>query len=357
VQSALARVYQTQQKTDDAIRCFEREIAIAPNESSAYLTLAQLYAKREDRQKWKATLDRFLTLDDYGLEDDRARVEIADWLMKDKRYEEAKPYAYEAAKCYSHWALDCAARCARYLEDWNVLESCLAAMTRRYSTKHAYTWFLVCYEMGHENAAIAAEIVKPELLANFDKSPLRGSEVLMAFHILTGQDQDALQTGQLANTKGRLPHVIMMTALVADRLGNVTVRDNLLKQLAEQKPTAIEILANQFRPQPDFQALAKRMRAGLEAGAGKQFDTAEFEQYNETAPAITRDLSSFFMGWFLLNRQDDVNGIKYLKLAGTSGDLAHYRAIARTMLRGKGQTVGRIRPKTESNSSKKSDPP
>src|SRR5262249_18765946 len=63
----LGTTYSSLEHPDDAIRCFERSIALSPTQD-AYVDLAYTYRSAGQEEMWLPTLERFFKVESLGLE-------------------------------------------------------------------------------------------------------------------------------------------------------------------------------------------------------------------------------------------------------------------------------------------------
>ena len=105
---ALGKKYAELKQYDEAEKCLKRYVELSGDEW-AYQELAACYEARGDRNRAKAALDDYLNkTESAGLEHAQVQVQIANKLMKEGRWEEAKPYAEAAAATWAAFGMECA---------------------------------------------------------------------------------------------------------------------------------------------------------------------------------------------------------------------------------------------------------
>ncbi len=109
---ALARLHTGQNKLELAERDLIRYIRQDPS-GWAYQMLAANYKSRGEMKRWRETLEKSLTTETTGLEHEQARVQIADDLMSQGKWAEAKPYAEAAGESWAAWGMSCAGAAPR----------------------------------------------------------------------------------------------------------------------------------------------------------------------------------------------------------------------------------------------------
>lgn len=107
---------------------------------SAYAELALYYKLRLDLENWRATLEAFLKTPPTGLEHARARVEIAEHLMAEEKWDEALPYANAAAASYAEWAMWTAVKCYEGQGDLLNAELWIRRIEERYGRQVYAEW-------------------------------------------------------------------------------------------------------------------------------------------------------------------------------------------------------------------------
>ncbi len=109
-------------------------------EYRAYRVLANIHREKGEMDKWKATLESFLKTPQTGLEHAQARVEIAEYFMKDQKWKEAEPYAVEAAESYAAWAMMSAIKCYEGQGDLRKAEVWVRRLADRYQPEAYEAW-------------------------------------------------------------------------------------------------------------------------------------------------------------------------------------------------------------------------
>ena len=148
VLGVLARKYLELDRPDDARRCLKAYLALSPDRW-AYERLAGLYLAQGDKAAWKATLEEALTKPDPNLDHMVIRSKLALDLMKQKKWDEARPYAEAAAESYSQRGMQLGALCAEGRKDWDGAETWIRRIAERYPDSGWQSWLLWCARTGH----------------------------------------------------------------------------------------------------------------------------------------------------------------------------------------------------------------
>jgi hypothetical protein len=169
--AALAR-HQVKAGQDDLARATLDKYIKRSADLWAYEQLAELHKKRGDQLAWKNTLDEFLnTVEDHGLDHAKLRVSIANGLMEQGKFAEARPYADKAAATWAGWAMSCAMRCAEAQKDWKAAEGWARAMSERYPDTVWSTWFDFCERTNHGDRRAAVDWSRDYIQAMLAQRP------------------------------------------------------------------------------------------------------------------------------------------------------------------------------------------
>jgi Tfp pilus assembly protein PilF len=343
--AALQTRYEGQGRIDDAIRCTKRQIAICPDEADAPYRLAQMYLKKGDRVHWREALDDFLKTEDLGLQHAKIRVEIATWLMADRKFAEAKAYAYSAAETGANWALESGADCAIALEDWAVAEDFMQRRADRYPGIAAFKWYCLCRRIGHKNAKLAEEPARAVIDGMTKKSPLMYLPNRIAFHRLANEKAAALDLSIMGFEKTKDPIMAIEAALLANELGKADVRDQYLKALQDRAKNPRLAMADSMAKRTEAGLLATQFAAYIAAGKGAQFSDELYQKNIKLAPEKGRPMLNLWAGHFLLVQGNRDQAVKYLRLTATSPHESLQRTLAGAMLADLKIEPGRTRDK------------
>ena len=153
---ALALKYTEMGKYEQARPILEEYIRESP-EPWAYEKLADNFKALGKMEDYRAALKKCLeeSTDERGLDHARVQVKLAKDLMKQKKWNEARPYAEAAAQTWAGWAMLCAASCAEAMEDWEAAETWYRRTSERYPTNNRATWYEFCKRTSHGNLAAA----------------------------------------------------------------------------------------------------------------------------------------------------------------------------------------------------------
>ena len=184
---AIGKKYEANKNYKKALEVMARACELKPN-FSRYYDLAGVYEKMEKWKEWQETLETALTFPDSGLEHSNVQQEIAEYYFRNRRFEEALPFAIEAAKSYSAGGLICAAQCHEALQQWSKAEKYYRAVSERYSRT---LWFSFTKRTGKGNEFAATRFTETVLM-----NPRRESSVFDAnfyFTLYSGDVYAAIQ--------------------------------------------------------------------------------------------------------------------------------------------------------------------
>ena len=243
---ALGKHYSKAKQFDEAQQALARYIKISPD-AWAYEMIADNYKAKGDLARWKETLDDYLAhVEDHGLHHAHIQVEIADHFMEQKRWKEARPYADAAAETWAEWAMECAARCAVGMEDWDRAETLTREATVRYAPSAWTGWYRFCKKSGHGDVKAAQAWTEAYLAATYSRRDLAPPLVAAYFYWSTGslkKARDSFAKAIEANPSETMG--IAHMALVADQLGDAKERDELLSRLCtehkDRAPKTVEL--------------------------------------------------------------------------------------------------------------------
>ena len=329
--AALARQYSAQSQWGDAERCLRAYLKESPD-LWAFNLLAENYLKQKNREKWKETLEEFLKHDDRGLGHADVQRKLADYLMSEKKWKEALPYAESAAESGAAWAMECALRCHEGLQEWDKAEEWAKQIGERYDGLK-FKWYNWCKrtQHGHLEDARKYSRAAAETAATSGASAelLRPAAV---FYLLENKPKRALTLFQEAYAESNDILIGLHVAAVADSLKESTTRDAMLNQICAKDPNRVG------KDQKVLFELAKLMKAQLAGGSRLTIDTVE----KLVSPGGTGVVPNvwYFAGQFLDCRgQKDVAKECFMRSATWSGATYSTQLIAIESLRGRGVKV------------------
>jgi hypothetical protein len=300
VMNALADRYFLLKKYDDAERCAKRQVEAAPG-FAGYQLLAKVYQAKNDRIRWKQTLDKALELPPAGLEHARIRNDIAIDLLEHSEFRDAVVYADAAAESYSEWSLLTDARCHEMLGEWKKSEELVRAVSQRYDSD-IFAWMYWCHRTGRGDVRAADEFAQKRIEA-WGTTLFAGQyRQIGLYNLMTGETDKALALFQRAYADRHEPYAGVQSALIADALGKSADRDALLAQITETK------LPRNFvegRGAEYYQQLAAKLREMLPPKGAKQIGLPEIEKIlGDSAETLGPSTLRYFVGVFLKNRGD-----------------------------------------------------
>ncbi|MHB1555915.1 MAG: tetratricopeptide repeat protein [Isosphaeraceae bacterium] len=235
---AMARVHTEKNQPELAEKDLIRYIKQQP-QGWVYQMLADNYRARGDMKRWRATLEESLTTEETGLEHTQNRVQIADYLMDQGKWAEAKEYAETAGESWAGWAMICAQRCAEGMKDWPRAELWARRLSERYAADPSALlhWSLFCVKTGRGNLRAARQFAEQGIrnlggLENLNPD-LRGY-----YQWIKGDLRAALGSFQEAYAQAPSFAICLPAIAVAERLGDRAAVEPYRKLLMEKHRAA-----------------------------------------------------------------------------------------------------------------------
>lgn len=340
---ALGQRYMQHHKPDEAIRCFRKSIAVEPS-LDAYEALANLLQAQGDMVAYEQTLKDSLQVDDFGLRKARIASGLAETMMQRGDWKGAQPYAMQAAQSYSAWGLLTGSRCAEGLRDWRTAESMRRAISERYAGNQP-DWFFWCIRTGRGNLKKARALAE-EYWQTF-VPPYQPAQTDSLFYraLIDGQTQQAFDLLQdlikePENLRGQDgyqldPRRVFHSALLADELNNIEVRDKTLKDLPRLS------VHHAYTQLIDLASLCLR---AVQDPDHPVWDENAFEELAVGAIPDEVTFLYFAAGDFLVRHKLADIGRRYLQVSATSSGTEKRSCMVSSMLlRKMGDTVGPMR--------------
>ena len=329
---ALGRKHIELKQFDEAEKYLKRYMELSPD-LWVYESLASCYEARGDRDRWKATLDDFLAkTEDSGLQHAKVRVQLAKYLMKQKRWADAKKYAEPAAETWAAWAMTCASQCNEGLKDWERAELWIRRTAERYPGSSWAAWYLFCKRTGHGDVEAARAFAEAYLAAVEDRPDLAGAEAGRLLLLVGREDQEGARVPGEGVCGSRLAAVEgIALILLADELGDKLRRGKMLDEFC-----------NRFAAKwPRVVAIA-RLSRDANGDAKRPLDLAAVERLLDRLPASSRGNTEFLVGKYLFNRGQRESSRTHLQQAADARETqAWLRLIATDSLRGLDARKGR----------------
>lgn len=234
---ALARAQKTFGDIDRSIEYYDQYLQMV-EDAHGYIGLAEAwYVKDPSDDKWISVLEKALECQDYGLTHSQAAQRAASTLMRDGRFEDALPWAELAAQAYSHSGLLALVHCRTGLGDFEMAEDLVRQVTERYQRADWYDW---CVSTGQGDLAAAWEEKRRLMQAQGYAEGPYGMIARAIHNAVTNDEQAAMETLQAIRQSPSANiapldrvWVSLFEAVLADRLGDESRRDQILQRLAE----------------------------------------------------------------------------------------------------------------------------
>jgi tetratricopeptide (TPR) repeat protein len=231
VLGALADRYTALDRYDDAVRCRKRQLEFLPDQT-VFQALARLYKDHGQERLWFQTLTASLEAPGFGLEHPHTHADLAEYHMRHREWDLARPHAEKAAVAYSGRGLLCAAEFFERTGDWRRAEAFHRANTERYASHGAdLDWYCWCRRTGRGDVA-AARVFARDYVTRLKEWPTaKAHDRIGMYYILEDQPAEALEAFRAgAGFESEVPYHSLHAALLADELGDGPQRDELLKE-------------------------------------------------------------------------------------------------------------------------------
>ena len=286
---------------DEAVRCLEGYVRAAPDRW-AYEKLAAIHLRRKDLDKWKGTLDEFLTKPDFGLDHDQVQVAIAARLMAEKRWEDALPYALAAAETWAADGIGSLVVCYEGLKDWDNANLWLSRLVERYPSFYWQEWYFWCKRTGHGDPKAAALAATAAIEAMGDRGTVDDLTKAAYFFMGDGEARKAMGLfRKLLDLTGEASYGLPL-AVLAEEQGDAAARDLAFDRCAKQKGAA-----------PHFLELLTILREWLGKAKGAKLDLVALDANLAKFSPPGRANMSFFVGRLLVSRGQVEESARYLK--------------------------------------------
>lgn len=232
VQGALAVAYMRVGQTDAAIRCFDRQLELAPDKAS-FVKLAELYQQQRKFEQFETTLEQFLALDLPQVERVDVQFQLGEHYLTTQQPEKALPHLQAAAEARSpqayHRLAECYARLGRFEEG----EAAARTLATTFGGDSLLEWMCWCARWGRGNREAATQVAMRYILS-FPAQPtsLQYSHAGLYFTI-SGEPEkayDAIQKTVATSKEDSKTAFTVLAALMANQLQKPEERDRLLQQ-------------------------------------------------------------------------------------------------------------------------------
>ena len=287
----LGSMYWEENKTEDALRCFEKANEEFPQKQIVF-QLADLYLAKGDRKNWQKTLEDFIKNPGPGLSYARANEKLAAGFMSRREWETALPYAQEAAISYSGWGLLCAAKCHEALRQWEEAEKYYEATAKRYRNSAA-CWMKFCLRTGKGNKE-EAKLVMDQLAQRWKEARPDTHEfcsVCPTYYQI--HDADSFVDWAKENPDRPWMHMLLFT--IYHEKGNVEERDKALTRAIDKEN---RFPAQHKRLMPHFTELMKLFQQDLAAGGKAELDPEKVDHLFAVSHDMERSNLFYFLGCY-----------------------------------------------------------
>ena len=322
----LAAQYGKLDLQQEAIRCYEKSLAIFPTLDNT-IALASLHWQRRDRQAWEKSLKKYLETDNYGLEHASIHNRLANNLAYLGEWQKARPHAIEAGDSFSSWGLKTASRVCEALAEWDDSEAWIRTASQNHPNSSGLEWFFWCCRTGRGDIDSARQLAD-QYFAQLKSQPTRTDDIDRGVYaFLNDRLEEARAAYRRANRATPEPSCSCTFMLIQlDRLLDGGEEQQLLAALKETLET--------YLATPDAQADLWRAALEIVALAESQAPSPErLEKLEQSLHALTdepaRGAFCYFAAKELLELGEQDLAERYLRraLLLPMGD-PHYATLA-----------------------------
>jgi tetratricopeptide (TPR) repeat protein len=307
-------------RLDEAARLFEAALSRS-HDGWIFKGLTETYRKTGRIDDWIKAVETFLKTEDLALDHAHALEDLAKYLMEQKEFKKARPYAELAAQSWAGWAMISAARCAEETADWEAAERWISRAAERYPL-YWLEWFFWCKRTGHGDAKAAAAYVRGQLSAGRTVSDENDGLEVAILMILDHRPKEARKLLDRLYNDQHGTIVGILSALACEMDGDTKARDAALLKVREQ-------------PMPDAPrtaAIFGVIGEWLAAGDKSPLDLKRLNEIFESISASSRPNTYVFAGVFLDRHGKPDIALDFLKRANDKQCFPWYRLIARDAL-------------------------
>lgn len=328
---ALFRKHEADHRSSDALRCLQKAVDISPS-CSTYLGLSRLHLALGERDLWQSDLEKALKLPSLGLEHAQIHSELADWLMRQGKWKQAKSHAMEAAESFSAFGLLSASHYSEGIENWVDAEKYQQLVSTRYENL-ADNWYFWCVRTGRgrsKDARTLAERHWKSLVQPLDSGK---KWKVVAANLLNSKRDEAIALLRELLRDDRDGAAGIYAAVLADEAGATAVRDELFRELETILPSQNPFL--------DLASCFQNLLTGKEQGRWDPlvFELLAYNCHEDSVPYLY-----LAAGHFLGKHGQKELSKEYLQTAATPFRLESVAAVvAADQLRKQKVTVGKAR--------------
>lgn len=328
---ALFRRYEADHRSSDALRCLQKAVDISPS-CSTYLELSKLHVALGQRDLWQADLEKALKLPSLGLEHAQIHSELADWLMRQGKWKQAKSHALEAAESFSAFGLLSASHYSEGIENWVDAERYQQLVSTRYENL-ADNWYLWCVRTGRGKSKEARTLAERHWKSLVQPLDSGKKWRLATAHLLNGKRDEAIALLRELLRDDRDGAAGIYAAVLADEAAANAVRDELFREIETTLPSNNPVL--------DLASCFQNLMAGKEQGRWDPlvFELLVYNSHEDSVPYLY-----LAAGQFLGKHGQKELSKEYLQTAATPFRVESVAAVvAADLLRKQKVTVGKAR--------------
>ncbi len=314
---ALAGRYQASKDETRAIDLLEHAANLVPDVDTVE-KLANIYKSKGQMDRWRRVLDNFLTqAPPTGLDHAKVQVDLANYLMSQKKWDEAWPYAQDAAESWAGWAITCAQECAEGRNDLDSAEKYAQGLSQRYPDQAWAQWYHFCKTYGRGDVESAYALGKEAIAELERKSTPAPARERAYFHWLGGEYKTASIEFEAAYSLEKKGEDLFLAVLTADAGGDTARRDRLFADF-ETKFGATT---------PKTVKIWNIIRAASDQIKQGKFDYKPVDELVESTSAENRWYTQYLVGQMIRNLGRSKDAMKYYKAVQARGVKGWIKAL------------------------------
>jgi len=281
IEYALSAKYAQMARFADCEKSLRQVIAVSPD-LSAYLALATLYHRQNQREKYLDTLREFLS---QGVDTGVDRVEVQKLLAEDfllrGDYEQALSYADAAGASHTEVGLNCDAKMREIAGDWQTAERLIKENIQKFGVSPSI-WVAMCVRTGHGDLE-AAEKLGEQQIDIAGKSPDDDQmATVIVLRLMEGRDKEAMDMMQQEMDSRPVLTIALHLAVLADEFNYSQASHDVLEQAITMNPQPpalarfAQVLHDAVAAGPDGEIDDARLTEALRGADDKSFEAITY---------------------------------------------------------------------------------
>ncbi len=151
--------FKSLEDSENAVRCYKASMNLLPTYETAR-DLAAHYQSTDQLEEWEQVLLDYLETEDLGLEHAGVQRILANGLISQGRWRDAKHYAVMAAQTYQAISMEVASYVLEGLAEWDESQQWIKALSQSYPSSSGMDWYSWCRRTGRGDVESARELAR-----------------------------------------------------------------------------------------------------------------------------------------------------------------------------------------------------